>query len=239
MIRIVTWKWSKYGYRSKFTGEHVNLLRDMVRRNTTVPHEFVCITDDPSGIDKDIRIIPLWENPAPHYGGRDRPNCFYRLKAFSPEMQTVIGDKFMWLDLDTLIVGNIDAILNDKADFKMWRVDGERMPCNGSMVMMKAGVRPEVWNEFDPKLVERARGLRKRTGFIGSDQAWISQYLKPEDTYFGKKDGVYSFRCHIKDSVSKEPPENAKIVFFHGRYDPWTNEVQNHYPWARKAYEAA
>ena len=138
MITVVCWKWKKDDYRSKFESWHVDVLRDMVRRNTSVPHRFVCITDDASGIfDPSVEIIPLWANPAPNYGSHMRPNCFVRLPAFSSEMKSLLGEKFIWLDLDTVITGNIDHILSDEADFKIWKVDGETMPCNGSMVMMR------------------------------------------------------------------------------------------------------
>jgi hypothetical protein len=35
------------------------------------------------------------------------------------------------------------------------------------------------------------------------------------------KDGVYSFRVHLNGG-SKQLPDDAKIVFFHGKHDPWT-----------------
>lgn len=235
MINVICWKWDKYGYRSKFEGWHVDVLCDMVRRNTTVPHKFICITDNPEGItDPSIEIVKLWDNPAPHYGGHMRPNCFFRLKAFDPSMKDVFGEKFIWLDLDAVITGNIDHILNDPADFKMWRVDNERMPCNGSMVMLKHGTRPHIWSKFDPKQVHPTNAFKAISGFVGSDQAWIAQHLTEQDEFFGKKDGVYSFRCHIKPSTDL-PPE-ARIVFFHGSEDPWDRDVQKRYPWIKKYY---
>jgi hypothetical protein len=235
MIQVITFKWSKPGYRSQFKGEYVNALRDMVKKHTTVPHEFVCITDDPEGIDPDIRVIPLWENPAPDYGGEDRPNCFYRLKMFSREMKYLIGARFVWMDLDTLILGNIDHILSDKSDFKIWRVEDEFMPCNGSMVLHRAGSRTHIWDNFKANLVDPSHGLKRVNGFNGSDQAWIAQHLGPDDGYFGKPDGVYSFRCHIRERTN-ELPVGAKIVFFHGRSDPWHYDIQDRYEWVRDNY---
>jgi len=236
MIRIVTFKWDKPGYRSKFEGWHVNVLKDMVKRNTTVPHEFICVTDNPAGIDPDVKVLPLWENPAPEYGSATRPNCFVRLRAFSPKIADLLGEKFIWMDLDTVICGNIDHILNDPADFKIWKVDNERSPCNGSLVLHKAGTRAEIWNKFSPSHVHPILGFRKSKNLIGSDQAWIAQHLRPDDQFFGQKDGVFSFRCHIKDVNGAEPPDGAKIIFFHGDYDPWLPEVRKKYKWIQKHY---
>ena len=234
MISVVCWKWHREGYRTKFTGEHVNILRNMVKRNTTIPHRFICITDDSTGIDEGIEIVKLWPNPAPEYGNYDRPNCFVRLKAFSPDMKDILGEKFIWFDLDTVIISNIDHILSDPAEFKIWQVDGEKMPCNGSMVLHKTGSRFKIWRRFNPNFVHPTLSLRRRNPkFVGSDQAWIAEHLGPQDEFFGQKDGVYSFRCHVKPHGLKE---NACIVFFHGQLDPWSKEVQQNFEWVKNAY---
>lgn len=235
MIRVCTFKWRKPGYRASFDPQYVNYLKEAVKRNTTVKHEFVCITDDPTGIDKDIRIVPLWENPAPNYGTATRPNCFYRLKMFSPEMKELIGERFLWLDLDTVIVGNIDRILKDTSEFKIWKVDNEKMPCNGSMVLHTSGTRAHFWHNFDASRVHPYHSLHCENGFMGSDQAWIAQNLTAQDSFFRKVDGVYSFRCHLK-KFQQPLPSNARIVFFHGNENPWDADVQQRFEWVRKHY---
>lgn len=234
-MKVVCFKWSKIGYRSVFTGEHVNILRDMVSRNTTIPHEFICITDDPRGIDSEIRIIKLWDNPAPGYGHHNRPNCFYRLKMFDPEIKEIIGPRFIWLDLDAVILGNIDHILSDQSDLKIWAVDGAQMPCNGSMVLHRAGTRPHIWKNFDAKKIDPVFGLKRVNGFQGSDQAWIASQIGAGDKFFGKKDGIYSYRVHLNKGRSLLP-NDAKIVFFHGRHDPWDESVRQRLPWVSKNY---
>jgi hypothetical protein len=236
MISIVCFKWNKAGYRSKFTHEHVHVLRDMIKRNTNVPFKFFCITDDPEGLDVDVNFIPLWDNPAPQYGTEDRPNCFYRLKMFSPEMKEIIGERFLWLDLDTVILRNIDDILNDQSDFKIWKVDGEEMPCNGSMVLHRAGTRPYIWERFDPARVCKNHSLKRVNGFNGSDQAFIAECLTQDDRFFTKADGVFSFRCHIKERTNRLP-DGAKIVFFHGAYDPWHDRIKEQYNWVKENYK--
>lgn len=236
MINVVTFKWDKPGYRSTFNEGHVNILFNMLKRNSTVPFKMFCVTDNAKDINPDITVIPIWPNPAPHYGGATRPNCFVRLKMFSEEVQQMLGgDKSIWIDLDTVITGNIDSILTDPADFKIWKVDGEVSACNGSLCMIKHGVRTDIWDTFRPSDVDKHSAYRGKLGLIGSDQAWIMQKLNDKTEFFGQKDGVYSFRCHLKETL--DLPPKAKIVFFHGQFDPWMDHVKKRWKWVAKNYQ--
>jgi len=44
---------------TKYSAEYVNKLYNMVARNCTLDYEFVCLTDDPKGINENIKILPL------------------------------------------------------------------------------------------------------------------------------------------------------------------------------------
>ena len=58
VLRITCFKWYDANYRwNKIYAHdalHVNRLRNMVDRHTTIPHEFCCITDDAEGIDQGL-----------------------------------------------------------------------------------------------------------------------------------------------------------------------------------------
>src|SRR5690606_19558477 len=86
MISVVVFKWRKPGYRSRFTAEHVNTMASMVRRHYRQSHRFMCITDDPVGLDERIEAYSLWKDQLDllyrHFGKRG-PNCHPRLRAFS------------------------------------------------------------------------------------------------------------------------------------------------------------
>lgn len=233
MITVVCFKWSKPGFRSTYTAEHVITLFNMIQRNTKLPFRFLCITDDPDGLEhSDIVTMKLWDNPCPNYGDGKRPNCYYRLRVFAPEMREVLGERFIWLDLDCVITGNIDHILDTRTDFAIWKPDGERMPCNGSMVLHRAGTRTQIWSRFDKRQVHPTRGLMGK-GVSGSDQAWIALNLKSTDEFFGQKDGVYSWRSHVEPVNPVALPEGAKIVFFNGAMKPWGIPDN---PWVREYY---
>lgn len=238
MIRIACFKWAGRRRRAStnFTADHVNRFASMVDRHMNDPCEIVCVTDDPTGIDGSVRIVPLWDD-LPHADFVDR--CWRRLKAFDESMADLIGPRFVWFDLDTVITGNITSLLQTDADFQMWRsVTPRRSPYNGSMVLMNAGARQGVWTEFD---YERAVAEIQRRNLIGTDQAWIAVCLGPDERVWTSKDGVLSFRFDLaplwyrnrlercQQTIPLRP--DARIVFFHGEYDPSMAVVQDRCPW--------
>jgi hypothetical protein len=236
VIKVITWKWHRPGYRDRYLASYVNTFYAMLARNTTVPFEPLCITDDPVGVN--VPTMKLWDNPVPDYGSLHKPNCFYRVRAFSSEFTHSLG-KFIWFDLDSVICGNVDHLLTDDADFKIWRPDGEKMPCNGSLVLHQAGTRAYTWAFFNPELVDRKWGFKYTTGFQGSDQAWIAYNLKPQDRFFTQKEGVYSFRSHVHHQTPRHLlPSEARVVFFNGEYKPWHDTLQQQIPWIREHYHA-
>jgi hypothetical protein len=238
MLRIVCWKWKPKGaYRSTFGPETVNTLKRMVARHYAKSHELVCITDDAQGIDADVRVIPLWsdhaEVPSPH--GPGNPSCYRRLKAFSAEARELIGERFVSVDLDCVITGDLSPLWDRPERFVIWGDTSPRTPYNGSMFLMTAGSRRQVWERFDPV---RSPLIAKAKGYFGSDQAWIGACLGDGEPRWSTADGVYSFRNHLQDPYrpARALPANAAIVFFHGKWDPWHPEVQAKYGWVREHY---
>lgn len=231
MLDILTFKWKPpAGYRSTFGPETVNVLRKMVARNYRGEHRFTCVTDDPAGIDDDVRIIPLWDDfgdiPSPH--GGTNPSCYRRLKLFSMEAATLIGPRFVSLDLDCVITGDMAPVWDRPEDFVIWGATNPTTSYNGSMMLMTAGARQQVWTTFDPRTSpRRARAAQ----CFGSDQGWISYCLGPNEKKWTQADGVYSYRNDIKPKRSALP-RDARIIFFHGRQDPWSLDVKTHHPWA-------
>lgn len=237
-LKVITWLWSQPNYRSKFEACHVNTLRSMVARNLSEPHEFVCLTNTPEGVDSSIRVVPVSivpDVPVPE----GRPNCFRRLWTFSDEAAEVIGPRILSLDLDCVITGELDSLIpraSGPIDFKMWGDTARNTQYNGSMVYMRAGSRKQVWDNF---IIDPAAAWKrtKASGMIGSDQAWISLTLGRGEAMWTGLDGVYSFRNQIAMRRPKRDlPSNARIVFFHGIPDPWDKAVQRDYSWIREHY---
>jgi hypothetical protein len=231
---VVCWKWkSKTAYRSNFGAEAVNTLRRMVARNFATPHRFICVTDDPRGIDREVEIIPLWadhgdlENPS----GPQNPSCFRRLRMFAPDAAAMFGPRFVSLDLDVVITGDLRQLWHRPEAFVIWGDTNPQTPYNGSMMLLTAGARAKVWTDFDP--VESPK-LAASLGFFGSDQAWIGACLGRGEAMWTRKDGVYSYRNEIGIHRQDLPP-NSRIVIFHGQHDPWTHFPQQQ-GWVKTHY---
>lgn len=234
MLRVCTFKWSDPNYRFNklflYGAEHVNRWARAVRRNLSIPHEIVVITDDPAGITEDVRIVPLWDDLR-HMGG-----CYTRLRAFAPDMAEIIGPRFVWMDLDCVIAGSLDEPFSRKEDFIIWHNGISNNPYCGSMVMMDAGARKEVWEDFDP-----ATSPQAAKPLIGTDQAWIAHRLGPDEATWTRADGILSrYHTGIGGSrlmgrairnAKKALPEGARVVFFHGPLSPCQPHLQAACPW--------
>lgn len=233
---VVVWKWAKPGYRSEFGAAHVNTMRRMVARHYPIAHRFICITDDPTGIDPDIEVVPLWEehgdlrNPTWPANG---PSCYRRLRAFAPEFEAIAGRRFVSLDLDIVITGDLRPIWNRDEDFVIYAPDSTGGNFNGSMFMMTAGCREHVWQSFDP---DQSPQLSHRARVQGSDQAWIQYVLGKDEARWTAKDGVFAYRRDCVQARRGQLPPGARMVVFHGTPDPWDRDAQHRSAWIRDHY---
>jgi len=82
---------------NKFSEDYVYNLKSMVERNTTVPHQFVCFSDRELEGIKTVKLIPGYEG------------WWNKMQMFNTDFR--LGNRVVYLDLDTLIVGNIDWLL--------------------------------------------------------------------------------------------------------------------------------
>lgn len=231
---VVTWKWSTPGYRSQFGPKQVNTLRAMVARHFDRPHRFLCVTDRAEGLHPSIEVIPPWndfagvQNPS----GTRNPSCYRRLRLFHPDIASMFGPRFVSLDLDLVIVGNLRPVWERAEDFVICGDTNPRTFYNGSMVLMTAGARRQVWEAFDPKTSPR---LAHAAGHFGSDQGWISHCLGPGEAKWSRADGVYSYRNHVQTAGDRLPAD-ARVVVFHGHVDPWAPAGQR-LEWVRRHYQ--
>ncbi len=235
MISVVVFKWKpRAGYRSNYGGQQVNVLRRMVRRHYPEPHRFICVTDDPTGIDAGIEIVPLWDDHAevPNPSFKDGPSCYRRLKVFSRDIGIVLGERFICIDLDVVITGDLRPIFNRKESFVGWRNPVPAWPLNGSLFMLDAGARPQVWETFDP---ETSPALSSRAGMRGSDQGWMSYTLGWDEAMVDHHDGVISYQKECK-RLAGRLPRGARIVVFWGALDPWSPLAQKRSPWIKEHY---
>lgn len=235
MISVVVFKWKKPGYRSTFLGRHVNTMRSMVARHYPEPHRFICVTDDPEGIEAGIEIVPLWSdhekiaNPTWPQG----PSCYRRLKLFARDAAETFGERIVQVDLDMVFTADLRPLWERPEPFVIWGTGNARIPLCASMLMLRAGSLPQIWDRFDPAA---SPGIANRAGYRGSDQGWISYCLAGRAATWTKADGVYSYRDHVLRENRGQLYPNARAVIFHGIPDPWDRAAQLKSPWILEHY---
>lgn len=228
-LTVLAWYWNQPGGRITYKPEHVSIWADMVRRNLKMPHRIACVTDIPEGIDKSIKIIPPprdFEGITIPSWGPQKPQCLRRIAMFSRKAGRIFGDRFVCMDLDCVISDQLDPLFETDAEFKMFRGTTVGRPYNGSMMLIKAGSRPQVYERFSAH--EAAEAGRK---FVGSDQAWISHVLGPKEQTWGPEDGV---RWWDRQKVERLGP--TRLMFFPGYLKPWHLVENGIDDWSAKHY---
>jgi len=185
---------------TKYDFDYVNKLYYGVKRNSSVPFTFHCFTDDNAGLHADIISHPL-----PH---TNVDGWWQKLYLFSDKIE--IEGRVLFLDLDTLVTGNIDKYITQTKGFIVLRDLWSRKDNVGSAVMsFEVGKHKQIWDTF----------IKDPTGAIKSlhphgDQKWVQKH-QPQRIYWQDlfKEEVVSFKSGCRNGV----PKNVKLVCFHGR----------------------
>lgn len=234
MLTVCCWKWKGWRHTNYYTHRHVNALHRMVQKHLKVPHEFVCFTDDPEGIE--CNTAPIWEGPECGVP-EGRADCFRRLRFWSEEGKKLVGDRVLSLDLDIVILDDISELVDTEEDFKAaW---GTVADMNGSVWLYRTGTRQDVWDDLDPYANDKIRWYNQKLDrggarpLIGSDQAWLSMKY-PRIPVWTQEDGIEHFRIL---ALNDEPlPSNCKILCYAGNHKPWHVESAKSAPRAYREY---
>lgn len=208
MLHVITWQWG-----SKYPGYYSARLAAAVARNLVQPHRFMVCA--PSPADKHLTDIP---------------GCFARLRVFDPAWQSAHGirpgDRILNLDLDLVVTGRLDGLVNRTEPFVILQGVNAANPgkFNGSFWCFDAGYRPDVWSKFSPGAAAKVPWYA-----FPDDQSWMEAMI-PDAGAVGPADGVFGFQ---KPGwvTGDELPAHAKIVAFFGRRDP---SQFAHIPWVKR-----
>ena len=126
MKNVLCVKWG-----NKFSAEYVNKLYSMVERHLSLPHRFVCLTEDPTGLNSEIETKPLLRKELKH--------SYTKFELFEKELHDITG-QILFLDLDVVINNSIDDLFLFEPDAKFvcikdWKVDF----INASCMRLNAG----------------------------------------------------------------------------------------------------
>lgn len=183
----------------KFSTDYVYNLKSAVERNTTVEHKFVCLTDKPL---PRIDTIPLkpgftgWWNKMQLFDGR-------------------LMGRIVYLDLDTLIVDNIDWLLNYDGVFAgiedLGSVNQHQPHLKGNlqsgMLAFSGAAMEWVWMEF----ILNHNSIMKK--YRGDGEYLNALILNRELLQHAHPNEIKSY----KYQVYPDKVDGASIICFHGR----------------------
>jgi len=208
MLNIVCFKWG-----TKFPAYYVNRLYRAIERNVTVPFKFICFTEDPEGIDCETR--PFLE-PLPYW--------WYIIGLMNPKHN--FQDRVVYFDLDTVIIKNIDKLITVDAPIVTIQDFYRPKGLQTAYISYTPEAGAPIWDCLARKY--KPETYDKLLKFPGGTNAFLEKttkfnVVKLQDLFPG---ACVSYKVHVQN---KQLPEEAKIVFFHGK--PMPHEVWGMHPW--------
>lgn len=212
---------------NKYSYDYVNKLYNMVKRNSTVPFRFACITEDPIGLYRDIVHIPL---PGYNLSG-------WWFKTWSLSNELPISGEILFMDLDLVVINNIDdiwlykpekfCIIRDfiRASIPTWT------KFNSSVYRFSSGKYNYIWELLKSN-------INQVHGFHG-DQDFLNKYLTDDFEYFPDL-WMQSYKWEVRDrselikvgdkiffpnKVDPTVSKHTKILVFHG--DPKPSDIED------------
>ena len=127
-----------------YTPEYVSKLYRSLKRNSTIPFQFICLTDN-DNIEADIVL------PYNHHS--EIKKHWHKLKFFSPQFAyQEPGDDIIIMDIDQIIVNNVDDLLNWKVNDNELLTYGQwwnnKLKINGGFYKFKSGSLKFIWDDF-------------------------------------------------------------------------------------------
>ena len=213
VYNVVCMKWG-----TKYDSGYVNKLYNMCRRNATVDFRFICYTDDPSGIGAGVLVKPLPQMDLP--SGPERG--WLKLSMFKDDLDIPEG-RCLFLDLDTVIVGNIDDYFTIEGDLILV---AHRRPSKKQGIGMTSVFRfeahrhGEIYDYFVNNIGKVKSAYRHEQAYVcgfASARGFLSLFPRAWNPSF-KHNCMRFFLLGLL--FEPKLPEGAKMVIFHGNPTP-------------------
>ena len=197
-----------------YTAEWVRKLRAGVARHFPHDHVFDCLSDVPVPCNR-IPLIHKW------------PGWWSKVEIFRPG---VVVSPTVFLDLDTVIVGDLSPLQALDKDYALLDLRGTGWAQLGAMFLKKPPV--AVYERFaaDPEALMAFYKRHERGQYVGDQALWkdvVGHDNVPKLTDL--LPGFFrSYKLHCRDGV----PAGTSVVCFHGK--PRPSEVSE--PWMKAAW---
>lgn len=235
---VVCMKWG-----ALYPSSYVNVLYSAVKKNLTGSFRFVCLTNEPEGLDEGIESYPIPDIglPTERYGHGAWP----KLVMFKKDLYGLTG-RCLFIDLDTIICGNLDPFFDVKGAFvaigltstwvgkkkpriyKKWKayrasrkpskLGAPDTPAPSTMgtgiFCFDLGTQSHI---YDAALANWPDAFAT----FGNEQELVEHYLESWEAW--DSEWVISFKLHLRRPIlidlflpPKEPAPHIPVVAFHG-----------------------
>ena len=220
---------------TKYSPDYVNKLYNMCKRHCTIDFEFVCLTEDPTKLDPNIKTIPLPTNLS---GWWCKPYMFSK--------DLPLNGTILYMDLDVVVSSNIDKLFTYHPNNWCTIRDFTRamrpkwQKYNSSIVRFRVGQLDHVWTEYQRDMV----AIQKR---LHGDQDWLYEATRNSQAMLYPDSWILSWKWEVRKNKEYahggtrgnrklKHVENAKprveccVCVFHGDpsphncEDPWVVE---------------
>jgi hypothetical protein len=223
---VVCLKWG-----DKYSSDYVNKLYNMVKRNLTIEYEFVCFTENPKGIDRNIVIKPL---PV-------LPLTGWWYKPWFLSNQTDLNGTVLFLDLDLIVFRNIDHLFTYKPESSFVIIRDFNRQVRQQWDKMNSSVfrfRTQKYSHLFDDFFENHKSIVRR---YQGDQDWM--YANIKDHVFWPDIWIQSYKWEMRGRETlgiingkrnfRSPGEpkidtDTKIAVFHGH--PNIHECNDKWP---------
>jgi hypothetical protein len=205
-LTIICFYWLGTRWKEKDLGPtYVNKLHRSVGRNLSVPHRFLCFTNEPDGIECETR-----PHTSPSWMG-----CLPRLFQYSEE--SGLEGQVLSLDIDLVIVGPLDDLATYRGGFcvRSKFKKGQEWKADGDVIGFRAGgFSRKLWERF----LDDCHKVEQLTR--GMERVWIRHLTKNKCDRWDKwwPEQIVSYKRHVRKSGGV--PDGARIVSCHGRPRP-------------------
>lgn len=189
---------------TKFSIDYVYNLKAAVERNTTVPHKFVVYSDKRvPGVE--TRILK------PGYEG-----WWNKLQIF--DNSSYSAKRMVYFDLDTIITGNIDWLLNYRGWFMGIEDVGSINHWQPHLIgKLQTGVMAWdhsplsfIWNEF-------VLGYERTINTFRGDGEYLSTRINPYQRHLLQEKYPGKLKSYKYQVYPGPPDDETAIIVFHGR----------------------